>query len=62
MKEERTWARRAMRAEIRAAAREASRAEQHARMMQQEKMREIDAPKKKLDKLQLEYSVASADK
>jgi hypothetical protein len=64
MKEERTWARRAMRAEIRAeiAAREASLAKQHARMMQQEKMREIDALKKKLDELQSENSVASADK
>jgi hypothetical protein len=31
-------------------------------MMQQEKMREIDALKKKLDELQSENSVASADK
>jgi hypothetical protein len=62
--EERVWARRAMRAEVRAelAAREALLAKQEARILQEEKMREIDALKKKLEELQSECSAASADK
>jgi hypothetical protein len=61
MKEERVWAKRAMRAEIRAeiAAREALLAKQHAAKIQSEKMREIDELRKKLDELQSENSVAS---
>jgi hypothetical protein len=64
MKEERVWAKRAMRAEIRAeiAAREASLAKQHARAIQAAKMREIDELKKKLDDLQSENSIVSYDK
>lgn len=62
--EERVWARRAMRAEVRAeiAAREALLAKQEARKMQEDKTREIDALKKKLEELQSETSAASAEK
>ena len=61
MKEERVWAKRAMRAEIRAeiAAREALLAKQQAAKLQAEKMREIEELRKKLDELQSENSVAS---
>ena len=61
MKEERVWAKRAMRAEIRAeiAAREALLAKQQAVKIQAEKMREIEELRKRLDELQSENSVAS---
>ena len=63
MREERVWAKRAMRAEIRAeiAAREALLAKEHAFKMQAEKMREIEELRKKLDELQSENSVASGN-
>lgn len=63
MKEERVWAKRAMRAEIRAeiAAREALLAKQRASKMQAEKMREIEELRKKLDELQSENSVMSGN-
>jgi hypothetical protein len=63
MKEERVWAKRAMRAEVRAeiAAREALLAKQHAVKIQEEKMREIEELRKKLDELQSENSVASGN-
>lgn len=61
--EERVWARRALRAEVKAeiAAREALLAKREARIMQEEKMREIEALKKKLEDLQSEASAAPAD-
>jgi hypothetical protein len=64
MKEERAWARRAMRAEVKAeiAAREAMLAKQQARKIQEEKTREIDALQQKLEELQSEPSVASGDR
>ena len=54
------WARRAKRAEIRAelAAREAHMAKHEARMIQEEKQRELDMLKKKLFELQSESSTA----
>lgn len=63
-KEESLWARRAMRAEVRAeiSAREALLAQQEARKIQVEKIREIDALKKKLEELQSETSAVSAEK
>ena len=63
MKEERVWAKRAMRAEIRAeiAAREALLAKQRAFKIQTEKMREIEELRKKLDELQSENSIASGN-
>ena len=63
MKEERVWAKRAMRAEVRAeiAAREALLAKQQAVKIQEEKMREIEELRKKLDELQSENSVVSGN-
>jgi hypothetical protein len=63
MKEKRAWARRAMRAEVKAeiAAREAMMAQQQARQIQEEKLREIKALQQKLEELQSEPSVASGD-
>ncbi len=62
-KQERVWAKRAMRAEIRAeiAAREALLAKQRAVKIQAEKMREIEELRKKLDELQSENSIASGN-
>ena len=58
------WARRAKRAELRAelAAREALMAKQEARMIQEEKQRELDTLKHKLMELQSEPSTAVVDK
>lgn len=62
--DDRIWARRAVRAEVRAeiAVREALLAKQAARKIQDKKAREIVSLKKKLEDLQSECSAASAEK
>jgi hypothetical protein len=62
--EERIWARRAVRAEVRAeiAVREALLAKQNAKKVHEKKTREIEELKKRLEELQSECSSASAER